>query len=186
MKRVLAALAGALMMMLALGAPQVSAAPQGFTAQARAAGLTSAEATALQAEVDRYLTELGGTQTSPNTVDLGNQATLRVAIPGEKHPRDLSGGKAAASPNCHPGGADFYFFCAYSGQDYTGSEIAMGACGLYNIPAAWGWGSWDNNQTDGTEAIMYNSSSHIIFITQPAHSWDFSGDWGPVGKVRNC
>ncbi|MFI6288956.1 hypothetical protein ACIBCM_30140 [Streptomyces sp. NPDC051018] len=184
--RLLAALAGAFLMLLTLGTTESGAAPQGFTAEALAAGLTQGEATALQAEVDRRRAELGGTQITPNVVDLGNRVTLRVAIPGERHPRDLSGGRAAASPHCGVWGADHRYFCAFSGPDFSGSEIAMYTCANYSIPGSWGAGSWHNNQTRGTTSRMYNSRNQVIFITDPAPDWDTRGNWRPVAKVRNC
>ncbi|MFI6289825.1 peptidase inhibitor family I36 protein [Streptomyces sp. NPDC051018] len=184
-KRSLAALTGAVTMLLALGAPQVSAAPQGFTAQARAAGLTSAEATALQAKVDRYLTKTGGTQISPNTIDLGNESTLRVTVPGEKHPRNLPGTRTASNPHCHSYGASSGYFCAYSGTNFTGDAIDMHTCSVhYGMPWS-STGSWDNHQRHARIARAMSGNT-VIWTTDPARSKGYTEYWRPVDFIKLC
>lgn len=154
-----------------------------YAAQARRAGLTTPQAAALQKKVDGYLTHLGGKQVAPNVIDLGGKGSVFVALPGEAHPRDLANG--ALYDPCAGGGADPYYFCAYSGIDWTGTSIAMYTCKSYTIPYA-GNGSWDNNQSTGTKARMYNPSGTLIYTTLGARSYDDVGNWTPVHTVRNC
>ena len=149
--------------------------------------LSAPQSVALQAEVDRYVAVTGGTQVGPNRIDLDGRGVILVAIPGERQPRQL-GQASTVSPAasaCTHSGAAFHHFCAYSGTGFTGSTIDMFSCGRYSIPWV-GNGSWDNNQTTGVRARMYNSAGNLIFTTPPAHSSDRSGDWTHVFSVRNC
>ncbi|MEU6666036.1 hypothetical protein [Streptomyces sp. NPDC046727] len=159
-----------------------------FIAQARAAHLSSAEANALQAKVDRFMGRVNGTQVAPNLINLVGGGTVYVAVPGEPHFRDLTPGDntTTADPCAEP--ADYGYFCAYEGTYYTGSSIPMYACHSYNVPFI-GPGSWDNNQSTGTRARMYtgrDGGGSLSYTTQPAHSWDAVGNWTPVGSVVNC
>ncbi|MFF0446531.1 hypothetical protein ACFYT4_08985 [Streptomyces sp. NPDC004609] len=184
-RRALAALAGAVMLLLAFGAPQVSAAPQGFTAQAVAAGLTTSEATALQAEVDRYLAKTGGTQIAPNVIDLGRGNGVQVAVPGERQPRDLTHGRGAFIPGC-VGGADPDYFCAYENSSYTGSHVYLHGCpGGVAIPFGSG-GSWDNYLNNSVKVRMYDNFSTLIYTTPNSHSRDATADWTPIYRVQGC
>ncbi|MGC7094486.1 hypothetical protein ACPZ19_07475 [Amycolatopsis lurida] len=171
--------------LLVVGAHAVAgAAPSEFAAQGKDAGLTSAQISTLQAEADTYLAELGGKQVALNQVELPG-ATIRIALPGEAAPRKLAVG--ALDVNCDGGYADYKHFCAYRGQNFTGTHIDMYACGVYDIPESWvGPGSWDNNQTSGTVAKMMNDAGTVIYKTPGAWSWDTSGSWTPVDRMRNC
>lgn len=182
-QRLAAALGSALLLLVTFGAYQAGAVEAPFTAQTKAAGLTSAQQTDLQREVHRYMTALGGRQVAANVIDLGGGSKVFVALPGENHPRDLT--KSVLADPCAGGGADPYYFCAYSGIDWTGSSIAMYSCRSYTIPYA-GNGSWDNNQSAGTKARMYNPSGTLIYTTPGARSYDDVGSWTPVHTVRNC
>ena len=156
-----------------------------FVAQARHAGLSANQAAALQAKMDGYLAKTGGTQIAPNQIDLYG-ATLFVALPGEAHPRDFTGGAAIQStrPECSPR-ADYGWFCAYSGTYWTGDQIGMYACNQYNIP--WSTiGSWDNKQTSGTKAVFYDDLHRVYYTTPGAPTWSGYFGWEPVAKVRNC
>lgn len=157
-----------------------------FHQQAKAAGLSDAQASALQAEVNRDLAVMGGTQVAPNRIDLNGRGTVFVAVPGEAHPRDLSSasGIRPAYDPCAGGGADYHHMCAYSGTNYTGSEIDMYSCGVYGIPW-YGAGSWDNNQTSGRDGAFY-WGSRFLSSTGPAESWDANGNWSVVSNVHNC
>jgi hypothetical protein len=152
-----------------------------FGAQAKAAGLTTAQAAGLQAEVDKYLAKTQGTQIAPNKIDLGG-AILTVPVPGEGKARELTAA---------PGGpviltaCPFEDFCAYQLPNFGGAQINMFTCGVYSIPWV-GNGSWDNNQTPGTRARFLNAARQVIFTTPGAHSIRLSYNWTPVFFVRNC
>src|SRR6185369_15918921 len=154
---------------------------QPFAAQGEAAGLTAA----LQAEADRYLREFGGNQVALNQIELTG-ATIRIAAPGEQQPRRL-GTAAVRDANCDGGGADHHHFCAYRRSNFTGANIDMYACGVYDIPESWvGPGSWVNNQSTGTRARMLNDAGSVVHTTPPARSRDANGNWTPVDRVWNC
>jgi hypothetical protein len=142
-----------------------------FGAQARSLALTSAQAMTLQAEVNGYLSALGGRQVAVNKIDLSNKGFVLFPLPGEK---------AAAANFC-----DLYYFCAYSQPNFDGIAINMYTCGLYTMPFK-GTGSWANNQTKGTRATMYDTTGKLIYTTPGAYSQDTSGDWTSVASVRNC
>ncbi|MEW2306243.1 hypothetical protein AB0958_40905 [Streptomyces sp. NPDC006655] len=185
-------LATSLLLVLAalLAGSPASAAPGSavsFTAQARAAGLTAAQAGALQDEVNRDLASLGGKQVAPNRIQLEG-ATLYLAVPGEAHPRDLTAGTGATPfyDPCAGGGADHLHMCAYSKTYYTGSELDMYSCKRYYVSTWSGPGSWDNEQSDGTVAYMYGPTGAFVYKTPPAPSWDATGNWSSVHSIVNC
>ncbi|MEU3558370.1 hypothetical protein [Streptomyces fragilis] len=187
------AAAGAL---LGFGTTAVAAAPAGgtssaasatpFAAQAKAAHLTAGQTEALKREVDRYLERTGGKQVALNKIDVDG-ATLLVAIPGEKKPRDFAGGdgaRAAADP-CLTGAVYSGYFCVYSQQTYSGSYYYWYSCAKRSMPWA-GYGSWINDQTPGTRATFYNSSGGVHYTTPAPYSSNSSYYWTPVWHVRNC
>ena len=138
--------------------------------QTRSLGLTSTQAATLQAQVNSYISRLGGTQVAINKIDLGNGAYAVLALPGKKSAKNF----------CYYG-----YFCAYSGTDFQGTAINMYACRSYQIPFS-GPGSWANNQTKGTQARMYNKAGKLIYTTPPAYSQSTDGSWTSVVTVRNC
>jgi len=141
-----------------------------FGTQARSLGLTSAQANTLQAQVNSYLSKLGGSQVAINKINLDNKGYVLFPLPGKK----------AAANFC-----SLYYFCAYSQPNFDGLAINMYKCGLYSIPFK-GIGSWANNQTKGTRAAMYDTTGKLIYTTPGAYSQDTSGDWTPIASVRNC
>ncbi|MEU5695240.1 hypothetical protein [Actinosynnema sp. NPDC020468] len=158
-------------------APADATPASGFAAEGRAAGLSAAQIAAVQIEADGYLADLGGRQVALNRIELEG-ATITIAVPG--------GSRLAPDPNCD-GGIDPKHFCAYRKPGYTGTNIDMFACGVYDIPESWvGPGSWFNNQTKGTVAEMLNDAGKVIHYTRPAPYGDPNGNWTPVDRVRNC
>ena len=171
---------------LTLSAGAASAGAQGITSpyasQAKQAGLTASQTSALQDEVDRYLTETGGKQVAANVVDLGGKSLMFVAVPGEAHPRDMTKG-ALADPCALP--VTYGYFCAYSGTNWHGTSIAMYKCARYRIP----WtadGSWVNNQTTGTVANFLDDSGVSRWNDGGAFSMDDDAPWYWVHWVQNC
>ncbi|WP_245172881.1 hypothetical protein [Streptomyces achromogenes] len=168
---------------------QVDSVKAGFIAEARAAHLSSVEASALQAKVDSFMAGVKATQVAPNLINLADGGTIYVAVPGEAHFRDLTPGDNEITYDpCGGGSADSGYFCAYESPYFGGSSIPMYACHTYNIPF-YGGGSWDNNQSTGTRARMfsgYNNAGTLVYTTPGARSYDTYGDWTPVGSVINC
>ncbi|TQE33316.1 hypothetical protein Sipo8835_18460 [Streptomyces ipomoeae] len=170
-----------------------SAAPDGraaFVAEAREAGLSVEQATGLQNEVDAYLTKLDGkgTQISPNQIDLKG-AVLNIPIPGEKQPRQLGDmGVAAEGPNSTEcvGGARYGWFCAYQNQNLSGANIGMYRCGVtWSIP----WvttGSWDNNQTAGTQPLLTFTNGSTWWMPAARSVQTTGVNWAPVRNIRPC
>jgi hypothetical protein len=136
----------------------------------QASSLTSTQAAALQAEVNGYISKLGGTQVAINKINLNNRGYVLLALPGKQ-----------LAPNvCKLG-----YFCAYSGTNFNGNAINMYVCRLYPIPFT-GPGSWANNQIAGARARMYNKAGTLIYTTPPPYSQDKHGNWTPVASVRPC
>ncbi|GAA2658766.1 hypothetical protein LV78_000464 [Actinosynnema pretiosum] len=174
------AVVGVLLLLLGLGAAPTASAAAGFAVQARASGLTQAQTTRLQDEVDGYLARWGGRQVAANRVERDG-AVLTVAVPGEERSRSLAG----QIDHCRGGWVDFGWFCAYEREDGQGSSLALYSCAWQHIP----WlsvGSWQDNQTPGTRSTMYfvgGASWHM----PAAPSWQRYGVvWGAVTGVRNC
>jgi hypothetical protein len=170
---------------LALGAAPMSSAAdvtqavpeQDFTAQARAEGLTGAQAKELQATVDDYIVKHGGKQVAANKVQLGG-ADFYVVLPGEEVARDLDTRVPMSA-------CQYTDMCAWSSPNFQGSLLVMHDCGRYEID--WiGTGSWDNNQTTGTAARFLNSAGVVGYTSPPAHSLDLSAGWSWVYWVINC
>ncbi|MFD9068766.1 MULTISPECIES: hypothetical protein [Streptomyces] len=189
------AAAGALLMLgTGVASAQAgSAAPSTprFASQAESARLTSAQTTALQADVDRYLKKMGGTQVALNKIDLKGKGQILVALPGEDRPRDFASGdgmRMAADP-CRTGPVSG-IFCAYQRDNYQGTRIDMVVCNRRYYVSTWGaGGSWINDQTRNTagrEAKMYNPSGRLVYTTPPPYSSDPHGDWNPVRFVIPC
>lgn len=171
------------------GAVAATSAGQTFSAQARAAHLSQAQTTALQAEVDRYVQQSGGRQVSLNKIDLNGTGTILVALPGEAHPRDFTAADAttlAADP-CFGAKRNNGWFCAYSKSYFQGTRIDMFKCAaLYSVSQFSSGGSWINNQTVGQEARMYDRNFKLVYTTPGAHSYDLTGNWANVDYVQPC
>jgi hypothetical protein len=162
-----------------------TAAGSRYAAQAAHAGLTTAQTTALQKEVDRYLAQTGGTQISANRIDVPDGFVL-VAVPGEKYARDLrTTTRPAAAADCN-----YTNFCGWPKANYEGTVWQHSSCNTYwEIPDGWNsGGSWWNNQTPGTVARMYGKTHNLVYQTPPAgqNSWDANANWHPVWYVKVC
>ncbi|MFG1713876.1 hypothetical protein [Micromonospora sp. NPDC049203] len=156
-----------------------------FASQARAGKLSERQAEALQGRVDVYLQKTGGKQISLNEIKLDN-GVLRVAVPGEAHPRDFVNAptSVALADRCLDGQNNGWF-CAYSSTGFQGDTLQWYTCGTYNMPWT-GYGSWRNNQTSGTVAKFINASGSVIYSTPGAYSSSLSYVWTPVYKVKPC
>ncbi|MEU0646013.1 hypothetical protein [Streptomyces umbrinus] len=155
-----------------------------FVAESRAAGLSAAQAAGLQDKVDAYLIKLSGkgTQVSPNQIDLGG-AALNVTVPGEKRPRPL-GDVTTNVIQCDVY-ADYKWFCAYQYEFMEGDNIGMYRCDVYRIPWAT-WGSWINNQTEGTSPTAYFTDGSSWRMPPAYDRQDTGVHWQPVRSIRNC
>ncbi|WP_409062001.1 hypothetical protein [Streptomyces sp. SYP-A7185] len=191
----IAAAGGVLMLVTGVGTAQAgSEAPTAsrFAQQARSAHLTSAQTTALQADVDRYVKKTGGTQVALNKVDLKGKGEVLIALPGEDRPRDFAAGngtRLAADPCLGVPGVSGNF-CAYQRDNFQGTIIKMRQCNTKYYVSTWGsGGSWVNDQTRNQEsrrARMYSPSGTLVYKTPRAYSSDAHADWNPVRYVIPC
>lgn len=163
--------------------------PPGYTAQARAAGLSARQAQALQDKIDGYLDKLRGrgTQVSPNQIDMKG-AVLNVTVPGEERPRQLvpateASQQAAGCPSWSQ--VPYGWFCAYEREAGNGDSIGMNACDNYFIP----WysiGSWVNNQTTGTVPRVHYVSGGYANMPAAYSNQRYGVVWSAVHSITNC
>ncbi|GAB3963610.1 hypothetical protein GCM10029978_022040 [Actinoallomurus acanthiterrae] len=162
-----------------------------FAAQAKSAGLSNAQAKTLQTRVDRYVADYHGTQIAANKVSAKGMY-ITVALPGEKYARTLP-----AAPGVHANDvwqdkclADnpIYsgWFCLYKGEVFQGDVLSMYTCGDHNIYGWYNNGSWVNNQTKGTVALLRSASGGYKFYTGGAYDSSQSFNWTPVDVVHPC
>ncbi|MFF0579107.1 hypothetical protein [Streptosporangium saharense] len=156
-----------------------------FAEQGRAAGLTEEQITTLQNSANLYAFTMGGRQVALNKVVIEGKADVLIALPDEDAPRELSPETGLAAKACTTSGANYKHFCAYERPNFKGSYIDMYDCGTYIIRYT-GPGSWDNNQTTGTKAKMYDRNGNLSFTTKKAHSQDQTGNWTYIHTVKNC
>ncbi|MFD9302939.1 hypothetical protein ACFWCB_09675 [Streptomyces sp. NPDC060048] len=156
------------------GQASAAAQPSVYGQQARAAGLTSAQAGRLQNKVDAYLADhTGSRQISANKLAT-EFGTVTVSAPGQAQARDLAApGVALACGNGH--------LCITDGLGYYYDYYY---CGLYNFNGV-GIGSFNNNQTWGTKAWFYNSDRTIRFY-HTAKGSSSNVDWSPVYFIKPC
>ncbi|SDZ16320.1 Peptidase inhibitor family I36 [Amycolatopsis xylanica] len=75
-------------------------------------------------------------------------------------------------------------FCVWTGPHYTGRMVPMRDCGVWTMPWS-GIGSWDNNQSGGVRAVIYNADG-TRYVTPPPHHSNGYWDWTPVVAIRPC
>ncbi|MFC9246164.1 peptidase inhibitor family I36 protein [Streptomyces sp. NPDC057136] len=152
-----------------------------FSAQAKGAGLSGAEAASLQAKIDARLAQGSGTQVAANKILLP-QAEVTLPLPGEKGVRDLdAAGGAGASELC-----SYTYVCAFSGPNFTGERITLFTCNS-PYPISWsGTGSWINNQRAALTAKFYDSAKIIRWTSPGGYSEDRYADWGWVYWLSPC
>jgi hypothetical protein len=153
-----------------------------YREQARAAGLTSAQAMELQARVDGYLTKAGGVQTAANRIEYSTGAILLVTLPTEKAARDLSAAPASAAAM----GCEYQWLCLYEFAEYSGDSLKLYYCNSWQgVP----WrteGSWTNNQTWGTSWAIRDEYGRVAFW-YPAFSYMHNGqNWTPIVQAKAC
>ncbi|MCO6006225.1 hypothetical protein NE236_14625 [Actinoallomurus purpureus] len=162
-----------------------------FTAQAKSAGLSSANAKVLQTRVDGYLARYHGTQIAANKVSAKGMY-VTVALPGEKYARTLPDtsevhANDAWQDKCLNGSPVYSgWFCLYKGETFQGDVLSMYTCGDHAISGWYGNGSWVNDQTQNTVALLRSASGGYKFYTPGAYSSSYSFNWTPVDVVHPC
>ena len=152
-----------------------------FSAQAEAAGLSRTEAASLQARADADAAKWGGTQVAANKIRVPG-GELILALPGEKRARDLgAAGGAGAAASC-----PYTYVCAYSGPDFTGTELRLFTCD-YPVRIYWsGTGSWINNQRAALTAKFYDANGYLGWTSPGGYSEDRYADWTWVYWLSPC
>ncbi len=151
-----------------------------FGSRALTAGVAQSQITQVQSEVKSFLSHNSGTQVALNKVDFDG-GNIEFDVAGVNAQQESAAGIVPLDTSC-----SYYYFCGWSGDNFTGNKISIEKCGVYH---AIGWGaggSWKNNESTGTQAGMYNSSYDLIYLTPPAYSQDATGNWTPVYYLRAC
>jgi hypothetical protein len=178
----------------AVGAPMARAATPAhadFTAQAKSAGLSSTNAKVLQTRVDGYLAKYHGTQIAANKISAKGMY-ITLVLPGEKYARTLpatSGMQASDvwQDKCLNGSPIYSgWFCMYKGETFQGDALSMYTCGDHAIYNWYGNGSWSNDQTRGTVALLRSANWSYQYYTPGAYSSSTSFNWTPVDVVHPC
>lgn len=176
---------------LTAGAASASTGSADFTAQAKSAGLSSAKAEELQTRVDRYLADYHGTQIAANKISADGMY-ITLALPGERYARTLPP-TAGMRPmdewrdRCLDGSPVYSgWFCLYKAPTFQGDVLSMYTCGDHAIHGWLGNGSWVNDQTQGTVALLRSANWSYQFNTPGAYSSKYTYDWTPVDVVHPC
>ena len=142
-------------------------------AQVEALDLAPAQATSLQARVDRVVARTGGTQVAINQVAWDGGDTL-IPLPGEKRARELGATPKAGTVH----GCKYYQFCTYGKRNFTGMVDRVSSC-TWHISHGF-FVAYVNNQTPGTRARFYNYYRRLIGTTPQAFykDWQFGNDLG--------
>jgi Peptidase inhibitor family I36 len=134
----------------AASASAASARPS-FAAQARGYGLSSAQVSTLQREVNSYIAQHGGTQVAINEVAFTGGRTL-FAVPGQKYSRPVTSAATARpsiTSDCPP-----RYFCLYQKQNFGGHQQDFGQCKEEFNSDGYD-GSYKNDQTPPLNAQLY-------------------------------
>jgi hypothetical protein len=150
--------------------------------QARAAGISVAQADKLQQEVTSYIREHGGTQVALNVVDFPG-GSITFVVPGEKYARDLATQPRALASGAACSGTTF---CAYEDTNFLGSEISIFKNCEYAKLTWFTQGSYINHLATGVVADWYNVNKQVIYVTPAAPSSNASVSWIPVNFIRAC
>jgi hypothetical protein len=148
-------------------------------AQARAQGLSSAQAATLQADVDRVVARTGGRQVAINQVVWDGGDTL-VPLPGQRRARELNASESAG-PTVY--GCKYLQFCTYSSNHYTGMVDRVSSCTRHESHAF--FRSYVNNQTRGTRARFLRGDGKLLSRTQPAPATGTTS-LGAAFYIRPC
>lgn len=123
---------------------------------------TKSELETLQAEVDKHLNNYGGgKQISINQVSYEDgQMILTLPLPGETKARGLDEPVTPlGTANCAGLSA-----CLWSDTNFNGQRISREPCQRITLAAPFNSsvGSIHNNQSNGTQTILFNSSGQIL------------------------
>jgi hypothetical protein len=131
-----------------------------FAAQAKAAGLSAAQAETLQARVDALVAADGGTQIAANQVRWADgRGDTTLPFPGEKRTRAI--GAASDTAPCGDG-----YLCLFESTNFLGTKYSLYYCVDYPTPYA--FNSYKNHQSYGTVGTFKDRNRNPIDYTVPA------------------
>jgi|ERR1041385_5490455 hypothetical protein len=132
------------------------------SAQVPVVNLTAAQKAALQADVTEQLKNYGGgQQIGINQVSYDNgRMVVTLPLPGETRARAIN------EPVVPLGTANCAFedACLWSDTNFNGTKIERFACGTITLAAPFNTStaSIHNNQTTGTQTVIFNASRQIL------------------------
>ena len=144
----------------ASGSTQEARLGAAVAAEAKQAGLSTAEAAGMQKKVDAQLARTpGAQQTGVNEItSVDGQSVMTLPLPGEKKARGVDEAVGAlGTANCAK-----YYTCLYEHKDFNGRRLAWKDCN-FNHLRDWDFtdktSSYHNNQSRGTKTYVYNWTS---------------------------
>lgn len=81
------------------------------------------------------------------------------------------------------------YFCTWTGAYATGTQFNVSTCNVDQELPGSGWdgvGSWFNNQTPGTQALLKDKNHNLVALSAPPKSEDNDQNWGPVWYLDAC
>ncbi|BCJ56830.1 peptidase inhibitor family I36 protein [Micromonospora endophytica] len=185
------ALVSGLMSMILSGsavAAQAATSEPNFAAQAKAAGLTGAQAKELQKEVDAIRADTGGTQVAINKIDLKGVGNILLSLPGQSVAYEVD--SIGQPPQVGAATCPAQTFCAFAGPGATGNRLNLFTCKTWALSKATNWftgsGSYINNQTTGTRAVFVDSNYNAISLSVAAQAPVTPINWSPIRYVVPC
>lgn len=123
---------------------------------------TTVERQTLQAQVDQHLHDYGsGTQMGLNEIMFDDgRVVLTLPLPGERKARAMDEPVSAQGvANCAS-----LFACLWSDTNFNGTRLSKIDCGQLTLAAPFttSTASIHNNQSSGTQTIIYNGSHSIL------------------------
>jgi len=128
------------------------------------------------------------------TASVGPQTHMQFGHPAAAATASLTGDDGSTVPpatvtstSADANRCPFGAFCIYTGPGFSGARFELFACQNYTLINFQGIdGSWDNNQTSGTQAKFKNGNLDVILTTRGAHSQLAHFDYTNIAQVRPC
>jgi hypothetical protein len=137
------------------GTASAAGARPSFAAQARGYGLSGAQVSILQREVNSYIAQHGGQQIAINEVAFAGGRTV-FTVPGQKFSRPVT--SAAAAGPAIAADCPHLYFCMYQYVDFGGRQQDFGQCNTVERNTDGYDGSWKNDQTPGDSGYLFVSN----------------------------
>jgi hypothetical protein len=161
-KKLVTAVAIAMLATLGLAGSAGAVTTDPTTAKVPTLNLSAAQRQELQARVDEALTDLGGgKQIGINQIAYKDGSVLTLVLPGEVRARTVDRPiPSVLAPDC-----PFRWACIWPDTNFRGDRWERTNCELLlNLPARFltSLASIQNNQTPGTQTVIYNGRGEIL------------------------